>query len=67
MLVDYLTICDHLVSFLANCIAGRCVPTKPAEYSVKIFAVTDVTALCTERVQQHRARNKKDKNHAAGV
>jgi hypothetical protein len=38
-----LTICDHLVSFLENCISGQCVPTKPAEYSVKIFAVIDVT------------------------
>jgi hypothetical protein len=67
ILVDYLTIYDHLVSFLENCIAGRTVPTKPAEYSVKIFAVIDVTALCTEHVQQYRARNKKDKNNAASV
>jgi len=28
---------------------------KPAKYSIKIFAVIDVTALFTEHVQQYQA------------
>lgn len=50
ILVDYLTICDHLVIFLENCAAVQCIPMKPAKYSIKIFAVIDVRALFTERV-----------------
>jgi len=51
ILVDYLTICDHLVIFLENCAAGQCIPMKPAKYIIKIFAVIDMMALFTEHVQ----------------
>jgi hypothetical protein len=51
ILIDYLTMCDHLIIFLENSAGGQCIPAKPAKYGIKIFAVIDVMASFTKHVQ----------------
>lgn len=65
ILVDYLTICDHLVIFLENCAAGQCIPMKPAKY--KDFCCHWCDSFIYRACAVVQSRNRKDKNHSASV
>lgn len=48
---EYLTIDEHLISFRGRCSFRQYIPSKPAQYGIKIFALVDVKNAYTYNLE----------------